>query len=93
MNVPLMLTGCALTMLAAMLLYAASPHQRLGRLPCAPRVVVALGCALLVAAVAVMLIWAGWAVAICVPLTVLMAVWSIAPLAIGWWHHRRKGRA
>ena len=93
MNVPLMLASCALTTLAAMLLYAASPHQRLGRLPCAPRVVVALGAGLLVTAVAVMLLWAGWAVAICVPLTVLMTVCSIAPLAIGWWHHRRKGWA
>lgn len=93
MNLPPMLAGCALTVLAALLLYAASPHQQLGRLPCTPAVARALGALMLVAGVALMRLWSGWAVALCAPLTVLMVVWSIMPLAIGWWRHRRKDRA
>lgn len=77
--------GSVMIALSATLLYLAAPHQRWGRLPCKPSRVLWLGLVLLVAGTILLFRWAGTATAIFIGLTILMAVWSLVPLAVAWW--------
>lgn len=73
-------------------LYLATPHQRLLARPLAPRVGRLVGLAGLAAALAILLGVMGPATAVFTWATGLMALWTIAPVAIGWRRHRKEGR-
>jgi hypothetical protein len=87
------LAGSGMAALSAMLFHLVSPHQQMGALPLPRSVLALLGGVSLAVGIAMIAAWSGWAVAMFTPLTVLMVVWSILPLAIGWWRHRRKAGA
>ena len=71
------------------LLYLASPNQKWRERPLAGRWVVWSGGALL--ALSLVLLWqvAGSASSVFILVTILMAAWSIPPLAIAWFQARK----
>lgn len=85
------LAGGVLVVLAALLLYLAAPHQQWGALPMRPGACGWSGAAALVVGTVLLLGWAGAATAIFIALTLLMAVWSVVPVAIATWRFRRQG--
>ncbi|MBW4329265.1 hypothetical protein KY084_00035 [Stakelama sp. CBK3Z-3] len=84
--------GVALTAFAAMLLYFASPHQRLVPPHGQARIFAALGVTGLIAALAILLGWAGRASAVFMLFTIAMLVWTIVPLFAAWWRRTKEAR-
>ncbi|PCG08579.1 hypothetical protein COA17_12980 [Sphingomonas ginsenosidimutans] len=73
----------------AMCLYAGTRHQALIRPGVAARPCRIVGTLLLLLALALLLTVHGPATAVFTWATIAMLVWSIAPVAIGWWRFRR----
>ncbi len=76
--------GGMLTLAGTILLYLASPHQRLAARPPRGRALADAGVCALLGALALLLGVAGTATAVFVWLTLAMALWSIVPLAAAW---------
>lgn len=85
----LMAWGGMGVMVAALLLYLASPNQRMLLRPLPRRTVGWTGTAFLVAAIAVLLASAGPATALFIAFTLAMSFWSVVPLAVAWWRRPR----
>lgn len=81
---PLVVAGGCLILLGSALLYLASPNQRLGSLPLAPRLAGWGGAAFLIVGASLILGWAGAATTIFIAMTLVMTAWSILPLAVAW---------
>ena len=83
----------ALIVVSGVALYLAAPHQAWGALSFSPRSMGRCGAAMLAVGLALLLNWAGVATAIFIAFTLLMTTWSIVPIAVAWWRHRREDRA
>ncbi|MGK2286511.1 hypothetical protein [Pedomonas sp. V897] len=69
---------------AALLLYAASPNQKLTRVRRWVSGLAYLGVAAFAQGLVLLLQWAGPATAVFIALTLAMLVWTVVPLGIAW---------
>ncbi|WGL17576.1 hypothetical protein PVT68_04610 [Microbulbifer bruguierae] len=82
--------AAVLMALGSMLLYLASPNQRLfsAALPC--RVLAWSGLLLLVFALVLLLQYSGTGSAVFILMTAVMFVWTVPPMVIAYLHHHRQ---
>lgn len=83
-------TGMALSLLAALALYLASPNQVLWTRELPRRSLAWAGLALAVFGLVFLLLWAGPATAVFIAFTAIMLIWTIVPLAAAWLRGDRK---
>lgn len=83
--------GALAVSIGALLLYLASPNQRLRTREKGRRSTAWAGLVLVLAGIAALLIWAGPATAIFIALTFAMLVWTFVPVAAAWWRRPRGG--
>lgn len=85
--------GGLLVLISSLMLYIASPNQRLtGRTP--PRRMLArFGLAFFAIGLVLLLQWAGHATAVFIALTAAMLLWSVLPLAIAWRRGAQGGKS
>ena len=76
--------------LGALVLYLGAPHQKLRRKPIPRNRSLAAGTALVALALLLFLRVAGPATAVFILLTLLMALWSVPPLAVAYVHARTR---
>lgn len=77
------LAGAGLVIVAATMLYLASPNQKLAVIS-ARRPLGWIGVALMTAGLLLVAGWAGPATSVFIALTAAMTIWSIVPLAVAW---------
>lgn len=76
--------GGLLILIAALLLYVATPHQKLMRVP-AGRPAAWGGWALLLIGLLLIGQWAGPATTVFIVMAAAMLVWTVVPLGVAWW--------
>ncbi|MCW8125549.1 hypothetical protein [Microbulbifer halophilus] len=76
--------------LGSLALYLASPNQRLLSRPFPRRPLAIGGSVALVAALSLQLQYSGAAAAVFIVVTGAMLIWTLLPMAIAYWRHRRQ---
>lgn len=84
--------GGSIIVFASFLFYLASPNRKIARGWEQTRALKILGAVGLVAGLALLLTWSGAATSIYIALTLIMAILTLAPLAIAWWLGSPKDR-
>jgi len=90
MGVWIALGAVAASVAGTLLLYLATPHQKLTRRPLPKTPALVGGGAALVLALVLFLQLTGPATAVFVLMTAVMLLWSLPPVLFAWRRHRRK---